>query len=157
MHKRKYQESDRKGSESRRHDREEKDRKEYKNKDDDSDGETKKQKMKFSIGAMRKPLGAGMAITSKPTVKAINIKLEPQRSQVVRVKSTLQSVFNSDSEEEEEMPPEAKMRMRNIGRETPTSAGPNSFGKTKQGFCNAQKVFEKNLKKAALDAGDGEK
>lgn len=33
-------------------------------------------------------------------------------------------------------------------RETPTSAGPNSFGKTKQGFCDAKKVFEKNLKNA---------
>lgn len=35
-----------------------------------------------------------------------------------------------------------------ISRETPTSAGPNSFGKTKQGFCDAKKVFEKNLKQA---------
>jgi len=35
-----------------------------------------------------------------------------------------------------------------FSRETPTSAGPNSFGKTKQGFCDAKKVFEKTLKKA---------
>lgn len=42
-------------------------------------------------------------------------------------------------------------------RETPTSAGPNSFGKTKQGFCDAKKVFEKNLKQASLEnSGDDE-
>lgn len=50
------------------------------------------------------------------------------------------------------MPAEARMRMRNIGRETPTSAGPNSFGKTKQGFCDSKKIFEKTLKKAMEDA-----
>uniref|UniRef100_A0A3B1JE13 PEST proteolytic signal-containing nuclear protein n=1 Tax=Astyanax mexicanus TaxID=7994 RepID=A0A3B1JE13_ASTMX len=38
-----------------------------------------------------------------------------------------------DKSEPEEMPPEAKMRMKNIGRDTPTSAGPNSFNKGKQG------------------------
>ncbi|XP_075979982.1 PEST proteolytic signal-containing nuclear protein-like [Anticarsia gemmatalis] len=64
-------------------------------------------------------------------------------------KPTVASVFNADDDDEpEEMPAEARMRMRNIGRETPTSAGPNSFGKTKQGFCDAKKVFEKNLKQA---------
>ncbi|XP_049876189.1 PEST proteolytic signal-containing nuclear protein-like [Pectinophora gossypiella] len=64
-------------------------------------------------------------------------------------KPTVASVFSADDDDEpEEMPAEARMRMRNIGRETPTSAGPNSFGKTKQGFCDAKKVFEKNLKQA---------
>jgi hypothetical protein len=43
---------------------------------------------------------------------------------------------------------EAKMKMRNIGRETITSAGPNSFGKTKQGFCDDKKLFEKRLQDA---------
>lgn len=43
-----------------------------------------------------------------------------------------------------------------ISRETPTSAGPNSFGKTKQGFCDAKKVFEKNLKHA-LETVEGRK
>ncbi|KAJ2945372.1 hypothetical protein O0L34_g173 [Tuta absoluta] len=67
----------------------------------------------------------------------------------VMPKPTVASVFNADDDDEpEEMPAEAKMRMRNIGRETPTSAGPNSFGKTKQGFCDSKKVFEKNLKQA---------
>ncbi|XP_047031905.1 PEST proteolytic signal-containing nuclear protein-like [Helicoverpa zea] len=64
-------------------------------------------------------------------------------------KPAVASVFSADDDDEpEEMPAEARMRMRNIGRETPTSAGPNSFGKTKQGFCDAKKVFEKNLKQA---------
>lgn len=58
------------------------------------------------------------------------------------------SVFGQDDDsEEEEMPAECKMRMRNIGRDTPTSSGPNSFGKTKQGFCDAKKIFERQLKK----------
>lgn len=43
-----------------------------------------------------------------------------------------------------------------ISRDTPTSAGPNSFGKTKHGFCDAKKVFEKSLKETmnSLDQPD---
>lgn len=67
-------------------------------------------------------------------------------------KITVASAFNNDSDEEvEEMPPECKMRMRNIGRDTPTSSGPNSFGKTKQGFIDSKKLFEKSLREAAMD------
>jgi hypothetical protein len=52
--------------------------------------------------------------------------------------------LNLDEEEEpEEMLPEARMRLRNIGRETPTLAGPNSFGKTEEGFCDAKKYLRK--------------
>ncbi|XP_014234390.1 PEST proteolytic signal-containing nuclear protein-like isoform X1 [Trichogramma pretiosum] len=70
-------------------------------------------------------------------------------------KHTIASVFNNDDDDEpEEMPAEARMRMRNIGRDTPTSAGPNSFGKTKQGFCDSKKIFEKALKKAMEEAAD---
>jgi len=36
-------------------------------------------------------------------------------------------------------------------RDTPTSSGPNSFGKTKQGFCDAKKIFEKNLRNVIGD------
>ena len=57
----------------------------------------------------------------------------------------IKSVFNDDSDEEEEMPAEARMRMRNIGRDTPTSSGPNSFGKTKQGFVNTRALTSKKL------------
>ncbi|XP_076879387.1 PEST proteolytic signal-containing nuclear protein isoform X2 [Brachyhypopomus gauderio] len=56
------------------------------------------------------------------------------------------SVFEEDDSEPEEMPPEAKMRMKNIGRDTPTSAGPNSFNKGKQGFSDHQKLWERKLK-----------
>ncbi|XP_063072864.1 PEST proteolytic signal-containing nuclear protein-like isoform X2 [Engraulis encrasicolus] len=64
------------------------------------------------------------------------------------------AVFNDDDDdsEPEEMPPEAKMRMKNIGRETPTSAGPNSFNKGKQGFSDHQKLWERKLK-AQTDQG----
>ncbi|XP_034536446.1 PEST proteolytic signal-containing nuclear protein-like isoform X2 [Notolabrus celidotus] len=65
-------------------------------------------------------------------------------------KAGMSSVFNEDDDSEpEEMPPEAKMRMKNIGRETPTSAGPNSFNKGKQGFSDHQKLWEKKLKAQA--------
>ncbi|XP_026321281.1 PEST proteolytic signal-containing nuclear protein-like [Hyposmocoma kahamanoa] len=87
------------------------------------------------------------------------IKMSINTTKAVVPKPSVASVFNTDDdddEEPEEMPAEAKMRMRNIGRETPTSAGPNSFGKTKQGFCDAKKVFEKNLKHA-LELEGGEK
>ncbi|XP_030635884.1 PEST proteolytic signal-containing nuclear protein isoform X2 [Chanos chanos] len=62
-------------------------------------------------------------------------------------KPALAAVFNEDDDSEpEEMPPEAKMRMKNIGRDTPTSAGPNSFNKGKQGFSDHQKLWERKLK-----------
>ncbi|XP_053173874.1 PEST proteolytic signal-containing nuclear protein-like [Scomber japonicus] len=65
-------------------------------------------------------------------------------------KPGMASVFNEDDDSEpEEMPPEAKMRMKNIGRETPTSAGPNSFNKGKQGFSDHQKLWERKLKAQA--------
>lgn len=53
---------------------------------------------------------------------------------LIQKTTKITNVFNADDDSEpEEMPPEAKMRMRNIGKDTPTSSGPNSFGKTKQG------------------------
>lgn len=36
--------------------------------------------------------------------------------------------------------------MDDIHSDTPTSSGPNSFGKTKQGFCDVKKIFEKSLR-----------
>ncbi|XP_068825161.1 PEST proteolytic signal-containing nuclear protein-like isoform X2 [Capricornis sumatraensis] len=57
------------------------------------------------------------------------------------------AAFNEDEDSEpEEMPPEAKMRMKNIGRDTPTSAGPNSFNKGKHGFSDNQKLWKRNIK-----------
>ncbi|XP_024946031.1 PEST proteolytic signal-containing nuclear protein [Cephus cinctus] len=111
--------------------------------------EAKKQKLAFGFG--KKPISA-------ETKKGIQIKLgsasKPISKPAAVQKPTVASVFNADDDDEEpeEMPAEARMRMRNIGRETPTSAGPNSFGKTKQGFCDSKKIFEKTLKKAMEEA-----
>lgn len=61
---------------------------------------------------------------------------------------TVAQAFNSDeSSDDEEMPPEAKMRMRNLGKDTPTAAGPNSFGKNRLGFCDRQKVIQREIQK----------
>lgn len=74
-------------------------------------------------------------------------KAEVTKDEVKKPK--VASVFNEDdSSDEEEMPIEAKMRMRNVGRETITSSGPNSFGKTKRGFTDTNKLFERELKEA---------
>lgn len=95
----------------------------------------------------------GFAIGGQPGKKApsISIKLgaKPKEAPpaVVPKKSSIAAVFNdSDDSEPEEMPPEAKMRMKNIGRDTPTSAGPNSFNKGKHGFSDSQKLWERNIK-----------
>ena len=82
----------------------------------------------------------GATAKSKPT--ALNAKLPAK----------VASVFGAeDSDSEEEMPHEAKMRMRNVGRETITSSGPNSFGKTRQGFTDTKKLYEKNMHKPLFD------
>ncbi|KAM4796753.1 PEST proteolytic signal-containing nuclear protein [Rhinophrynus dorsalis] len=98
----------------------------------------------------------GFAIGSQSVKKApsISIKLGAsfQRPKEVAPaaapkKSNVAAVFNEDDDSEpEEMPPEAKMRMKNIGRDTPTSAGPNSFNKGKHGFSDSQKLWERNIK-----------
>ncbi|XP_022354704.1 PEST proteolytic signal-containing nuclear protein-like [Enhydra lutris kenyoni] len=49
--------------------------------------------------------------------------------------------FNEDeASKPEEMSPEAKIRMKNIGRDTPMSAAPNSFSKGKHGFSDNRKL-----------------
>ena len=55
------------------------------------------------------------------------------------------------------MPLEAKMRMRNVGRETITSSGPNSFGKTKKGFTDTNKLFERKLQDAMDEVSNDKK
>ncbi|XP_061608974.1 PEST proteolytic signal-containing nuclear protein-like isoform X1 [Phyllopteryx taeniolatus] len=97
-------------------------------------------------------IGFGMSSQTGKKANPISIKLgaskpkEPVPSAPPK-KLGLASVFNEDDDSEpEEMPPEAKMRMKNIGRETPTSAGPNSFNKGKQGFSDNQKLWERKLK-----------
>jgi len=49
-----------------------------------------------------------------------------------------------------------RMRMKNVGRQTITSSGPNSFGKGSMGFYDHNAMLERQLK-AAMEAvsGDG--
>ncbi|NP_001313646.1 PEST proteolytic signal-containing nuclear protein isoform b [Danio rerio] len=104
-----------------------------------------------STSAPPKMFKSGFSMTAKKPM-AISIKLGANKPKepppaIPPKKSGLASVFNEDDDSEpEEMPPEAKMRMKNIGRETPTSAGPNSFNKGKQGFSDHQKLWERKLK-----------
>lgn len=46
-------------------------------------------------------------------------------------------------DDDEEMPREARLRMRNLGKDTPTSSGPNSFGKTARGFTDTVGVYKR--------------
>ncbi|XP_044141957.1 PEST proteolytic signal-containing nuclear protein [Bufo gargarizans] len=97
-------------------------------------------------------LGFGIGGQTGKKAPSISIKLGSAKPKdpppaVVRKKSSVAAVFNDeDDSEPEEMPPEAKMRMKNIGRDTPTSAGPNSFNKGKHGFSDSQKLWERNIK-----------
>merc|ERR1719481_1655932 len=55
-------------------------------------------------------------------------KTAPSLEPAPTVKPTVAKVFGGDdSSDEEEIPEEARMKMRNIGRQTVTSSGPNSF------------------------------
>ncbi|CAN9507201.1 unnamed protein product [Ophioblennius macclurei] len=96
-------------------------------------------------------MGSQMAKKSNPiSIKLGATKLKEPAPSAPPKKVGLASVFNEDDDSEpEEMPPEAKMRMKNIGRETPTSAGPNSFNKGKQGFSDHKKLWERKLKAQA--------
>ncbi|XP_021932383.1 PEST proteolytic signal-containing nuclear protein-like isoform X1 [Zootermopsis nevadensis] len=131
--------------------------------DDTAGKDDSGKKQKLSFGYVKKSLmKPEEKVIDTSVKKGIQIKLGTQKpihqsGAVKSQSSTVAAAFNLDEEEEpEEMPPEARMRMRNIGRETPTSAGPNSFGKTKQGFCDAKKIFEKTMKKA-MDSTDNSK
>ena len=46
------------------------------------------------------------------------------------------------------------MKMRNVGRNTITSSGPNSFGKTRHGFIDTAKLFERNMQQAMEDVSN---
>uniref|UniRef100_A0A2K5EYU3 PEST proteolytic signal-containing nuclear protein n=1 Tax=Aotus nancymaae TaxID=37293 RepID=A0A2K5EYU3_AOTNA len=80
----------------------------------------------------------GFPIGSQTTKKASDIPIKL---------GSMAAAFNEDKDSEpEEMPPEAKMNMKNIGRDTPTSAGPNSFNKGKHGFSDNQQLWKQNIK-----------
>jgi len=85
--------------------------------------------------------GVSLAFSSK--------KVEKEKPEAVlkAKKGSVAKAFGEDSDsEEEEMPKEARMRMRNIGRNTPTSAGPNSYNKGKLGFTNRNKMWDREMK-----------
>jgi len=86
-------------------------------------------------------------ISAQPSTVKVGSGLRMNLGKVVPTsKSKLAQVFNPDSsDEEEEMPEEARIRMRNVGRDTITSSGPNSFGKTSKGFTDTGRLFERNL------------
>lgn len=123
--------------------------------DDEEYNETVAKKQKITMG-FNKTFSSAKTSQEKKSLAPISIKLGAQvaftkikepNPKLKKASASVAEIFNQDSDDEEEMPPEAKMRMRNIGRDTPTSAGPNSFGKTRQGFCDVKKVFERQLKK----------
>ncbi|GFU11776.1 PEST proteolytic signal-containing nuclear protein [Nephila pilipes] len=132
--------------------------------DDDIDGvamdDADPKKLKVSAG-FNKTFGSlkTVGFSEKKNPAPITIKLGSQKNKdgkptLQKTSASVASAFNQESDEEEEMPPEARMRMRNIGRDTPTSAGPNSFGKTRQGFCDSKKVFERQLKEKMEQLAD---
>ncbi|CAG7785208.1 unnamed protein product [Allacma fusca] len=83
-----------------------------------------------------------------PAASKSSLVNSSQPSKPSTSKLKVASIFNEDDDDEpEEMPAECRMRMKNVGRETPTSAGPNSFGKTKIGFCNVSHIAEKKNNK----------
>lgn len=68
-----------------------------------------RQEQKSDVGSIAKSRLKNMSIQMKLTSQKSTSSLKPKMS--------VASAFNQDSDEEpEEMPPEAKMRMRNIGR-----------------------------------------
>ncbi|KAL5009934.1 hypothetical protein ScPMuIL_012239 [Solemya velum] len=122
---------------------------------DEEEGPPEKKKaitMSFNTKTDKK-ITLSLDKNAKATVTPVKMSLQsqkPKESLPISLKpksATVAKVFNEDDEsDEEEMPPEAKMRMRNIGRNTPTASGPNSFGKGRLGFCDRQKIIERELK-----------
>ncbi|KAH9525371.1 hypothetical protein Btru_001202 [Bulinus truncatus] len=113
------------------------------------------QKISFDLGSPAQNKLKPLPTTgkSKTQIGPIKMSLNPAQKKekeippVVPKSSLAAKVFNdSDDSSGEEMPPEAKMRMKNIGRDTPTASGPNSYGKGKQGFIDRHKIIEKQLK-----------
>ncbi|CAO1376391.1 unnamed protein product [Diamesa hyperborea] len=123
----------------------------------------KRKKKVYTLSRSRSPLAKDYrdkksSSNSSRSRRAIQIKLNaPLKSSaaqipIIKPNKLVAKAFNDDSDEEvEEMPAECRMRMRNIGKNTITSSGPNSFGKTKQGFVDSKKIFEKQLKSISSD------
>ncbi|GFN95701.1 pest proteolytic signal-containing nuclear protein-like [Plakobranchus ocellatus] len=114
------------------------------------------QKISFNLGGASKiKMAMPLAKSNQEKASVLPIKMSlgssVQKSKdpppVVQKSALAAKVFDEDEESDsEEMPPEAKMRMKNIGRNTPTASGPNSYGKGKHGFVDRQKIIERQLK-----------
>merc|ERR1712098_930914 len=103
-----------------------------------------------AIQTNNKNFGIKMSLGSKPPPFGSSVSKQAPKP--------VSSVFNNDSsDEEEEIPHEARMKMRNVGRETITSSGPNSFGKTRQGFVDSAKLFERQMQMAMDDVSNDKK
>ncbi|XP_071818815.1 uncharacterized protein [Apostichopus japonicus] len=123
--------------------------------DDGSDNSAKKQKLsislskktssKTSVGSQAAKDSTRRALTKSPVAMKLGSKMKPKEPDIKPTASkslAVSKVFcESSDDEEEEMPPEAKMRMKNLGRGTITSAGPNSFNKSKDGFINTGRAW----------------
>uniref|UniRef100_A0A0X3Q2J8 PEST proteolytic signal-containing nuclear protein n=1 Tax=Schistocephalus solidus TaxID=70667 RepID=A0A0X3Q2J8_SCHSO len=109
----------------------------------------------FAISANKPPSRKSKIRITLPTQKPA---LEPE-VKVVPVSSVVKKVFDADEEsEEEEMPLEARIKMRNKGRDTPTSCGPNSFGKGRFGFVDQRALADRQTEAlAAAVSNDNEK
>ncbi|BHF77928.1 hypothetical protein SprV_0602103800 [Sparganum proliferum] len=109
----------------------------------------------FTASVTKPPSKKGKICITLPTQKPT---LEPE-IKVVPVSSVVKKVFDADEEsEEEEMPLEARIKMRNKGRDTPTSSGPNSFGKGRFGFVDQRALADRQTEAlAAAVSNDNEK
>ncbi|OWF49000.1 PEST proteolytic signal-containing nuclear protein-like [Mizuhopecten yessoensis] len=126
------------------------------NEDEGQPTEKKKFAMNFN---MKKPVDSVQCGSNqKQSVLPIKMSLATQKpkesSATVKPKTAAVAKAFAEDSDEEEMPPEAKMRMRNIGRDTPTAAGPNSFGKGRLGFCDRQKMVEKEIIQHIEEVGE---
>lgn len=112
----------------------------------DGDGNSKAAKTESESSSARKPeiKPIKMALSGQKTKEPTTV-LPPAKKPM-----SVAAAFGDDSDSEpEEMPAEAKMRMKNVGRDTPTAAGPNSFGKSRLGFCDTQRTHERLMKEIA--------
>ncbi|XP_069104937.1 PEST proteolytic signal-containing nuclear protein-like [Argopecten irradians] len=119
---------------------------------------TEKKKFAMNFNMKKTVNNVQLGSNSKQNVTPIKMSLSSQKpkesSATVKPKTAAVAKAFAEDSDEEEMPPEAKMRMRNIGRDTPTAAGPNSFGKGRLGFCDRQKMVEKEIIKHMEEVGE---
>lgn len=107
--------------------------------------EPKKKILSLGSGGMKLKGKNLLASKKAPPKGTLSISLKSKKVEKTETKliPKAAAAFDDSDSEPEEMPVEARMRMRNIGRNTPTSAGPNSFNKGRLGFSDCQKSWQK--------------